>query len=180
MARWFVLALPFLLVPVSSPSQTEGSKEAKKLRIQGKLIEAKGGQPVRKVNGEVIGGTEQSSGRHSATTGADGTFRIADLTPGRYLVTLERAGSVETAKNQRQMTFTLQPERSLAGLLFRMQAARVISGKIVDLDGDPMAGLSVNATTTGTPGLGILRCSSGNGTSNDLGEYRISDLRPGK
>ena len=52
MARWFVLAFSFLLVPVSSPSQTDGSKEAKKMSIQGKVIEAKGGQQVRKVNVE--------------------------------------------------------------------------------------------------------------------------------
>lgn len=180
MVRWAVLAFSCLIVTASSPSQTDVPKEAKKQSIQGKVVEAKSGQPIQKVNVEVIGAAEQSSGHHSATTGADGTFSVEDLTPGRYMVTLERAGFVQAAKNLSQTTFTLQPGQSLTGLLFRMQAAGVISGKIVDVDGDPMAGVTVNAAMPSPGGLGILRLNSGTGTTNDLGEYRIADLRPGK
>jgi carboxypeptidase family protein len=180
MLRWLVLAFSCLIVPASSPSQTDVPREARKQSIQGKVIEAKSGQPVRKANVEVIGGTEQSPGRHTATTSADGTFSIEGLTPGRYRVTLERAGFVQETKNQRQATFTLQPGQNLTGLVFRMQAAGVISGKIVDEDGDPIASVNVNATMGGTQRFGILRLNSGTGTSNDLGEYRIADLRPGK
>ena len=178
MLRGFMLALSCLVVPTISQSQADAPKEAKKQSIQGKVIEARSGQPVRKVNVEVIGGSEASAGRHTATTAADGTFSIEDLAPGRYMVTLERAGFVQAAKNQ--TTFTLQPGQGLTGLVFRMQAAGVISGKIVDEDGDPMAGVAVNATTTGKHGFGLLRFNSGAGTTNDLGEYRIADLRPGK
>jgi protocatechuate 3,4-dioxygenase beta subunit len=85
---------------------------------------------------------------------------------------------VQAAANLSQRTFTLQPGQNLTGLMFRMQAAGVISGKIVDLDGDPMPGVSVNATISGTTLAARFR--SGAGATNDLGEYRIADLRPGK
>lgn len=178
MLRWLVLALSCLVVPASSLSQTDVPKEAKKQSVQGKVIEVKNGQPIRKVNVEVMGGAGQSYARHSATTSTDGTFTMEDMTPGRYIVTLERAGFVQTAKNQ--MTFVLQPGQNLTGLVFRMQAAGVISGKILDMDGDLMAGVAVNATTTGARGIAGLYAISGAGTTNDLGEYRISDLKPGK
>jgi hypothetical protein len=61
-----------------------------------------------------------------------------------------------------------------------MQSAGVISGKIVDVDGDPMAGVGVNATISGTSGLAAQRYRAGSAVTNDLGEYRIADLRPGK
>ena len=142
------------------------------------MIEVKSGQPIRKVNVEVMGGAGQSYARHSATTSTDGTFTMEDMTPGRYIVTLERAGFVQTAKNQ--MTFVVQHGQNLTRLVFRMQAAGVISGKILDMDGDLMAGVAVNATTTGARGIAGLYAISGAGTTNDLGEYRISDLKPGR
>src|SRR5271170_3692310 len=173
--RWFVIAIACLAVSASSPSQTDAPQ---KQSIQGKVLEAKSGQPIRKVNIQVMGGAGQSYGPHSGTTAADGTFTIEDLLPGRYFVTLEHAGFVQ-ATNRAQETFTLQPGQSLSALVFRMQAASVISGKIVDPDGDPMAGVSVSATMMDTaPAVG--RSRAGAGATNDLGEYRIADLRPGK
>lgn len=94
MLRWLVLALSCLVVPASSLSQTDVPKEVKKQSVQGKVIEVKSGQPIRKVNVEVMGGAGQSYARHSATTSTDGTFTMEDMTPGRYIVTLERAGFV--------------------------------------------------------------------------------------
>src|SRR5207302_1348216 len=107
MLRGFMLALSCLVVPTISQSQADAPKEAKKQSIQGKVIEARSGQPVRKVKVEVIGGPEASAGRHTATTTAGehrfgllrvdtgavttndlGEYRIADLRPGKYLISV--------------------------------------------------------------------------------------------
>jgi hypothetical protein len=58
-----------------------------------------------------------------------------------------------------------------------MDAAGVISGKIVDVDGDPIIAVTVNATVAGSMPLTGIYGSFGSATTNDLGEYRISDLR---
>ena len=102
MVRWLVIAFSCLVVAATSVSQTDAPKEQQKLSVQGKVVEAKGGQPVRKVNIEVVGGAGQSHGRYSATTSGDGTFTIEDLKPGRYAVTLERTGFVQSATSNLQ------------------------------------------------------------------------------
>jgi Carboxypeptidase regulatory-like domain len=117
MVRWLVIAFSCLVVAATSASQTDSPKEQQKLSAQGKVVEAKGGQAVRKVNVQVVGGAGQSYGRYSATTSGDGTFTIEDLKPGRYAVTLERTGFVQIATNGGQATFTLQPGQSLSGIV---------------------------------------------------------------
>jgi protocatechuate 3,4-dioxygenase beta subunit len=178
MMRCLVIALFCLVAAATSPSQTDAPKAVQKQSIQGKVIEAKSGQPVRKVNVEVA--RVQSYGHYSATTSGDGTFMIEDLEPGRYAVTLERTGFVNAATSGGQTTFILQPGQSLSGLVFKLQAAAVIAGKIVDIDGDPMANVSISATMTGTVARGAERSRLGYGMTNDRGEYRVADLRPGK
>jgi protocatechuate 3,4-dioxygenase beta subunit len=180
MIRCLVVAFLCMVVAATSPSQTDAPTEAQKQSVQGKVVEAKSGQPIRKVNIEVAGGSGQSFGRYSATTIEDGTFTIENLKPGRYTVTLERTGFAQTATSRAQATLTLQPGQSLSGLVFKMQAAGVIAGKIVDIDGDPMAGASVSAAMTGTVARGAERDRMSYAATNDLGEYRIGNLRPGK
>lgn len=74
MMRCLVIALSCLVAAATSPSQTDAPKEVQKQSIPGKVIDAKSGQPVRKVNVEVAG--VQSYGHYSATTSGDGTFTI--------------------------------------------------------------------------------------------------------
>jgi protocatechuate 3,4-dioxygenase beta subunit len=180
MRRCLVIAFSCLVVVTISQGQTDAPKEGQKQSIQGKVVEAKSGQPIRKVNVEVRGEAGQSDGRYSATTIEDGTFTIEDLKPGRYAVTLERTGFAQTATSGGLATFTLQPGQSLSGLVFKLQAAGVIAGKIVDIDGDPMSEVSLSAVMTGTMARSAERYGMGYGTTNDLGEFRIVNLRPGK
>jgi carboxypeptidase family protein len=160
---WFAFAS-------TSLAQMDTAKEVQKQNVQGNVVDAKTGQPIRKVQLEISGGAGQSFGEYRATTAPDGSFIIENVHPGRYNAVLEHAGFV-----RRQATFIVQPGQSLNGLVLKMQAAGVISGKILDSDGDPMARVSVHAASVSAkPGTG------GYGETNDLGEYRIGDLRPGK
>jgi hypothetical protein len=99
MVRCLVSAFFSFIVAASSPGQ-DPPKEPQKLRIQGKVIEAKNRQPIRKVTVEVVGGAGQSFGSHSATTRAEGTFTIEDVVPGRYAVNLQHPGFVQTMTNR--------------------------------------------------------------------------------
>lgn len=79
-----------------------------------------------------------------------------------------------------QRTLTLLSGQSMTGLTFRMETAGVISGKIVDMDGDPLAAVSVTAMTLDDGPVATRYAAPGIAMTNDLGEYRISDLQPAK
>jgi hypothetical protein len=49
MVRCLVVAFSCLVVAASSPGQTDAPQEVQKQSIQGKVVEAKSGQPIRKV-----------------------------------------------------------------------------------------------------------------------------------
>src|SRR6267143_1973399 len=77
------------------------------------------------------------------------------------------------------------PEPGLAGsgrndLILHMQPAAIITGKIVDLDGDAMRGVGVIVTRVGASAGGRTVHSFGNAATDDLGEFRISELRAGR
>jgi hypothetical protein len=59
-----------------------------------------------------------------------------------------------------------------------MLPTAIISGRVTDEDGDPMSGVTVFAQKK-RPGK-TTREATGNGTTNDLGEYRLSGLFPGQ
>ena len=180
MVRCLVIAFCSLVFTANSFSQVSSPKEPQKQSIHGRVIEAKTGQPIRKVIVQVYGGAGQSFKSHTATTSADGTFSIDDISPGRYAVSLQHPGFVQKTAGPAQRSFTLQPGQSTTMLTFKMEAAGVISGKIVDSDGDPMAAVTVNASLPGSMPQTGMAGSYGSVMTNDLGEYRISDLRPGK
>src|SRR6266478_5252329 len=81
--------------------------------------------------------------------------------------------------------------QNLTDLSYKMAAAGLIAGKVVDADGDPVAGLTVQAMPKGQGNsavggilpnyvAGLLGNLPGMGTTNDLGEYRIAGLRAGQ
>jgi hypothetical protein len=76
--------------------------------------------------------------------------------------------------------FTLRPGQRIADLVFKLGRAGVITGKVFDEDGEPMAGVSVSAMrqvyTDGRKGFK----TTNEQQTNDLGEFRLFGLAPGR
>jgi hypothetical protein len=144
--------------------------------VQGTVVQAPGGQPIRKANLQFVARGGQSNVPYSATTDADGQFEIDGVKPGRYTVTVEHPGFVQAARG-RSMSIVLLAGKDKADLLFHMKPAAVVTGKIVDLDGDPMRDVTVSALRVGSALRGMGFHDS---ITNDLGEFRIPDLQEGR
>lgn len=172
------------IVAIAFAFQTASAETPSGISVQGKVLQEPGGQPIRKANlqfnlqFDAHGG--DSNGQFSATTDSEGQFKIDDLKPGRYTVVVEHPGFVQSGRGRRSRSISLLPGQGTTDLVFHMQPAAVITGKIVDLDGDPMSNVGVGALRVGSTRRGRSRHESGDGLTNDLGEFRIPDLRAGR
>jgi protocatechuate 3,4-dioxygenase beta subunit len=175
-----VIAFSCILAPTACAIQANPPEQPPTLSIRGKVLQEPDGQPVRKANVHLNGRQGPSAAQYSAITDAQGQFTIDDIQPGSYIVVVERPGFVQSAKGGRLTTISVQPGSGRNDLIVHMQPAAIITGKIVDLDGDPISNVSVVAIRDGSVGAGRNSHNYGNGGTNDLGEFRISDLRAGR
>jgi protocatechuate 3,4-dioxygenase beta subunit len=180
MKRSLVLAF-FILSAFMFASAQESVPAAHAASIAGTVVKEPGSQPLKKVLVQVVAENQKEGGNYTASTDADGHFRIENVVPGRYRIFIERAGFVgvnEHGLKSDVNVFTVQAGQPVEDLLFRMLPTAVISGRITDEDGDPMSGVRVVAQKK-KPGKST-RESVGTEGTNDLGEYRIAGLFPGQ
>ena len=140
--------------------------------------------PVKKAEVQLIAeGQEEETTSFTATTDGDGHFKIDGIRAGRYRAFVERTGLVEIDKRNRRSPGTalsFDSGKDISDVVLHMLPAAVVAGKVVDEDGDPMPRTDVSvlryAYTLGKRHLETMA----SGATNDLGEYRIPDLLPGR
>ena len=180
MKRSLVLA-HFILSAFVLASAQESVPAPHASSIAGTVVKEQGSQPLKKVLVQVVAENQKEGGNYTASTDADGHFHIENVLPGRYRIFIERTGFVgvnEHGLKSDVNVFTVQAGQAVDDLLFRMLPTAVISGRITDEDGDPMAGVVVIALKK-KPGKST-RESVGTVGTNDLGEYRVAGLFPGQ
>jgi len=160
--------------------------------VSGKVVQEPGGQGIRKVI-VTLTPTEQSDNpsTYSTATDAAGLFRFEGVEKGRYAVDIVRAGffpakGTSAVSNGQGRWVDVAAGSEVALPAIKMRAAGVIAGKVADAEGDPVANVSVEAIRQGGSSAGVVRNTgpgdpdAGRGVTNDLGEYRIANLRPGQ
>jgi hypothetical protein len=150
--------------------------------LQGIVTKDPGSVPLKKALIELIADSQNDGRNYTALSGADGSFRIEDVVPGRYRLFAERSGYQEIDKHRhrsegRLLTFSAGQE--VSDLTIRLQAAAVVEGRVSDEDGDPMPEAQV-AVLRQTFVAGHRRWEQvGAERTNDLGQYRIPGLAAG-
>jgi len=120
------------------------------------------------------------------TTGKDGRFVFAGLAAGRYSLSAFANGYVrqsygQKSPNQPGTTIALNAEQNLKDVVFDMVPAGTITGRIYDLDNIPLPGADVVLQrfaydANGQRTMQIVQQAR----TNDLGEYRLYWVTPGK
>jgi len=177
--KLLVVAFSLFLVSTAFALQANLPQQTPTLSIRGKVLQEPGKQPIRKASVQLNERTGSSALQYSAMTDSEGQFTIDDVQSGQYVVVVERTGFVQSNTGSRLTTISVQPGAGKTDFIFHMQPAAIITGKIVDLDGDPIPDVSVSASATGSLAARGRSHNSGSGSTNDLGEFRISDLRAG-
>jgi hypothetical protein len=148
--------------------------------IEGIVTKEPGNQPVKKVVVQVIADDQSGGSNYTATTVADGRFRIDKVAAGHYRLYLEKTGFVEINRRGRRsagQSLAIRSGEEVKDLELQMLPAATISGRVLDEDGDPMADVAVFVQRK-KPGAKLE--TAGSERTNDLGEYRFHSLFPGQ
>ena len=128
----------------------------------------------------------------SAMSDAEGKFKIEGIHAGRYRFFASRNGYVDeqfrSAGAEKGAILALKPGEEFNDVLFRMNPAAVVTGRIDDEDGQPMAKIQVLALKRPSqeekeddPWLQHRELSAAAaGETDDRGRYRLFGLKPGE
>jgi hypothetical protein len=102
------------------------------------------------------------------------------VSAGAYKVAVFHEGYFTAYQMELQSRSMVQAGEPGHDLLFHLQRYAVITGTIVDADGDPMCGVSVTVILALPPTRRGRDLSWGAWLTNDLGEFRVPDLQPAR
>jgi len=125
----------------------------------------------------------RGGGSYSTTSANDGSFRFASVDQGTYALTGERTGYVrETLSTPGGETRPIEvvSEKNTSGIELKMTPQSVIAGHVFDEDGDPVQSVNIEVWRYSYPRGRKQLTQVQNGTTNDLGEFRIPNLPPGR
>ena len=158
--------------------------------VSGRVLNAANNEPVRRAGltlrrtDNPAGGSEMQAS-YITVTDDHGRFAMKDIEPGKYNFSATRAGFADTEYGARRpgrpgVTLSLDAGQQLAGVVFRMTPHAVIAGRILDTDGDPIQGVQIT-TVRYQYNMGKRQLlPSNHATTDDLGEFRLFGLAPGR
>lgn len=154
-----------------------------KCSVEGRVLRAGSGEPLHKVQLTLSPQGGRDPRPRFTTTDDTGRFSFQDVAPGRYQLSATRNGYVRQEYGQRgsSRALTLERGQSVGDIVFRLTPHGVIAGRVVDADGEPVSDVYVQVLRPGyARGRRQLTAMPGRTTTNDLGEYRIYGLAPGR
>lgn len=167
----------------TSAQDAPAAKETSKASLEGTVVKEPSGEPLKKAVVELIAENQEEGGNYTATSDQDGHFRIANIQPGRYKLFVERPGYIEVDKQRRRsqgVSLSLDSGQELEGEILHMLPAAVITGRILDEDGDPVPNAEVVVSRRTFADRGPKFETAAGTQTNDLGEYRVGGLLTGK
>ena len=154
--------------------------------LEGVVRNAATGEPLKKTTVMVMP-MDNRGGQQMTTTSteADGKFSVKGLEPGQYRLSANRSGFVRMDYGARPgavtgSPLTLEKGQAMKSLEFKMSPHAVITGRVLDEDGDPVQSSSVMLFRHRYIQGRKQMMTAGGASTNDLGEYRMFGIAPGK
>lgn len=153
--------------------------------VEGRITNSLTGEPVRKAQVMLRRAEARPQAPLTATTDAGGRFVLQNVEPGRYRVDAERNGYVRGNFNGRSisrsgMTINVAAGQEMKGLDLKLTPQAVITGRVLDEEGEPVANANVQCLKYQYLRGKRQLAPAGSGNTNDLGEYRLFGLAPGR
>ena len=152
-------------------------------RLRGRIVGGEAGQPLRRAIVR-LQGQEFREGR-VASTDEEGRWELKDLPAGRYTLSASKGGYVQLSYGQRRpfergRPIELADGQTLDHVNFNLPRGSVITGRIVDEFGEPVADAMVAAMRYRySNGRRRLVPTGRFAQTDDIGNFRLFGLSPG-
>jgi Carboxypeptidase regulatory-like domain len=152
--------------------------------IRGRVTALDTGRPLRRARINVNAAELQET--RNVSTGSDGRFEIANLPAGNYSVSVVRGGYLRLGYGQKRPgdppgRVELADGQVVSDVNFVLPRMSVISGRVFDEVGEPIAGVTITAQQMRFyEGRRKLVPLGGIATTDDTGQYRLLNLEPGE
>ena len=169
--------------PVRDPRQPPAEGTA---TIRGRVIDAATGAAIPRAKVRTMGGRDQRSAR-LATADTEGVFTLTKVQAGSLMLQVEKSGYLGTMypdrrRSMRAAGVTITDGQTIENITIALSRGGAITGRIIDVHGDPLENVIVQAIPAGQTNkirpvmLGGMRAFQ---NTNDIGEFRLSRLEPG-
>jgi hypothetical protein len=175
-----IALLSMLATGTASPQAPSVSAQPQNAALEGIAVLQSTGQPLPKVYVDLRGPWSLST-----TTEEDGKFYFPNVQPGQYHLYARREGFALSEYGQRWsggpgQLITLTAGQPATNIQVGLTPTAVISGRISDLNGNPVTGARVRAMKTSVQeNRRTLRVAQ-EAITNELGEYRLFWMAPGR
>jgi hypothetical protein len=152
--------------------------------IRGRITSLDTGKPLRRAQVRLTDEMSPLTPR-TASTSNDGRYEFRDIPPGRYTLRVERSGYLALNYGQRRPGEQARPleiayKEVAEKVDFALPRMSVISGRVLDDLGEPIAGVTVWVLQTRyIQGRRQLVATGANATTDITGRYRLLSLTPG-
>lgn len=119
-------------------------------------------------------------------TDEQGKFQFKDVDAGAYRVIAARNGFARQEYGQRSLNrpgtvLNIRAGQQINDIAFKLTPAGTISGRVLDSTGEPLVGVTIQALRSSFDATGKRNMQPvGSARTNDLGEYRLYWINPGR
>lgn len=159
----------------AQPATTSPASGQKSSTVAGNVFRLDTGEPLKKARVLLQSHSDVESSVFSLTD-EQGHFLLENVLPGSYDLEVSRHGYVDAPR----AILTLAPGQNITDLVFKLARTAAISGHVFDEDGEPIAKAAVIAYRASRRQGKEQENDDDPVLTNDLGEYRIFDLAPGR
>ena len=173
------------LFAASAAAQTPTAEKPKdeKCSLEGRVVHALSGDPVKRAT-LTLSPVGTLLGAALIESDDEGRFTFSGLEPGSYTLAGAKAGFAKQSYGAKSNPATgaqlrLTAGKALKDLVFKLAPGAAIFGKVLDEDGEPVAGVAVMIARTLYKNGEAQLALAGSAPTNDLGEYRAGGLTSG-
>lgn len=166
-------------------AQAPDVRPQEKCSMEGTVVNATTGEPVKRarLTLQPVGGPRTLP--FATTTDSGGHFLIDEVDAGRYELTAIRSGYVTQSysphgNSKQSAAIALESGQKLKEIVFKLTPQGVITGRVLDEDGEPLDYVAVECMSVGYEHGKRHFVSQNRTNTNDLGEFRLTGLNAGK